>query len=161
MKSVYHDPDMVERIRMRCIECGDCLLWQGAVSKKGAGMYISFGCKRILIRRALWELRHGPIPEGNDRCVRHLLSMTIAERNRRTARDGWFSSPAYRAKISRAKTRKSKLSDEAVARIRAYEGYVPQIAAEEGISEAYAYMLRRGRFRLALDNPFANLGART
>jgi hypothetical protein len=153
-----------QRILARCVEVGECLEWQGPLSP-GSGIYIGEGDKKLIARRVLWEKQHGEIPHGmlvtsscgNPRCLKHLACITPGQRNKRTAAAGLFSTPAVRAKVAAARRRNSKLSDEGVARIRAFEGRVPDIAAAEGVSESYAYMLRRGRFRQEFTNPFASL----
>lgn len=160
--------ELTDRIYARCIEVGECLEWQGPV-QKGGGMYISEGAKKYLVRRVLWREEHGNIPEGrlisvsccNPRCVCHLQAISVSQRNKKIAKSGAFKSIAFRAKIANACRKNSKLSDAAVAEIRAAEIAPAEAAEKFGITESYVNMLRAGRFRIDFSSPFAGLGTRT
>lgn len=157
------------RILSLCVEVGECLEFRGAPSKEG-GLYASYRGKKYLVRRILWQAKYGEIPAGrlvgvscgNKRCVCHLQMMTTSQRNKRTAKQGKFSTVAIRAKIAAAKRRDSKLAQESVPDILAAEAGKPlrELCAALGISESYANMIRIGRFRVNFSGPFAGLGAR-
>ncbi len=53
------DAATLERIKLQCIECGDCHLWNG--SKNGRGQPQMRG---KTMRRTVWELAKGEIPTG-------------------------------------------------------------------------------------------------
>jgi hypothetical protein len=153
--------NVIERILARCVEVGQCLEWTGALNACGA-MYISEKNKKLLVRRVMWEDKHGPVPAGkmvscscrNPKCVLHLQAITVSQRNKRIAEAGWWSTPAFAAKVSHGRRKNSKLPDEGVAQLRAHVGNVAEKAEELGISESYAHMLRRGEFRKDFSNPF-------
>lgn len=66
----------------------DCILWGGESSRNGYGRISVLGVKRQ-VHRVLWELEHGPIPEGmvldhlcrNRHCVNtaHMELVTMRE----------------------------------------------------------------------------------
>lgn len=157
---------LIDRICGNCIEVGECLEWQGAPNPNGV-MSVSWKGEKLNVRRVLYEHLHGEVPKtrqvcctcGNSRCVRHIEALTISQKNRRIAKSGKFSTIAIRAKISATMARTSKLSDEAVREIRYWDGKVTEIAKRHGISEAYAHMLRSGKFRKEYNSPFAGLMA--
>lgn len=156
---------LVERILSRCRDTEEgCLEFRLAANPQG-GLYISWEGQRLNVRRAMYEHAHGAIPAGkmvtwscgNPKCLRHQKAITVAQRNKATAKAGKFGTAAARAKTAATRRKNSSLSDEAVREIRAHTGRVDEIAARHGISAAYAYMLRRNEFRREFGNPFAGL----
>lgn len=156
--------DLKKRILAKCEEMGDCLEWTAAPSG-GGGFYINVEGKTLNVRRALYAIEHGCVPPGrlvtyacdNPMCVAHQKAVTARQRNLRTAKEGKFDTPEFRARVAAGKRKVSRLSDAAVAEIRDFAGSVPEVAAKHGISAGYAYMLRRGRFRVEFSNPFGGL----
>jgi hypothetical protein len=153
--------ELIDRICARCVEVGECLEWHGCLSGKGQ-IYVSFGGTQFLVRRVLWESLHGAPPNGkmiaaacgNKLCVRHLKAITWSQKNKRDAKQRKAS---HRLNVAAARRKNSKLSDEAVARVRSHVGGLAALAAELGISETYAYQLRNNQCRRDLSNPFAGL----
>ena len=152
---------LMDKIRARCVEEGDCLIWPGAFITRGP--VATYKQKQYALRRVVWEERNGkPIPKGrmpspncgNPRCLEHVVAKTWSQLNSRPV------SSAQKAKTAAAKRVGSKLSDEGVAAIRLWSGPVAEVAAMQGISKAYAYMIRRGQNRIDYSSPFAGLGAR-
>jgi hypothetical protein len=66
-----HQVPLYERILRRTVPVGDCLVWQGAVNKKGYGVIGRgrAGEGNVLTHRGAWESVNGPVPPGID--VRH------------------------------------------------------------------------------------------
>lgn len=93
--------ELAARILARCEPEGDCLVWQGARTKKGYGNIRLGGRngRNAYTHRLIYEELVGPIPEGmtidhvaergctSKACcnVEHLEVVTYAENNRRAA----------------------------------------------------------------------------
>jgi hypothetical protein len=156
---------LIERIYARCEEVGTCLEWQGKLNGSGA-MYIRNGRKKcLLIRRVLWEHKHGPLPEGhqasvscgNPRCVKHLIAITHTQKNHRIAATGAWSTPAFKIASALARRRRAKLDAQTVAAIRASEGTGVEIARRLGVAPHNVYSVRSGATWRDYSNPFAGL----
>lgn len=157
----------MEKVRARCVECGDCLLWPGAMTTRGP--VLTLAQKQVQLRRCVWEHAHGkPFPPDrvtsidceNANCLadNHIVARTRAQLNARTLKRR--TSVSRNARIAMTKRKSSKLSDHGAEDIRT-SGLPPQEAADKwGVSKAYVYMIRAGRFRRDYASPFAGLGAR-
>lgn len=159
---------LTDRIHARCIEDGDCLVWQG-YSVRGKYPQIRVGDKSLSVRRVLWEEKHGCVPDGKEvavtcetrNCVAHIKPMTHKDVGKRTAATGVYASPVRCAKI--AATRRAQVSDltpEQVADVRYGGGSLAEAAQRNGISKGAAGFIRRGERWKEYSTPFAGLGAR-
>ena len=166
----------LSKIRARCTECGDCLLWPGGMM---SGKYpIATEAvpgqpgqqRQIYVRRRVWELAKGkaapPSPRfvlttrcKSLRCVApdHLVLMSKSKRLRQAVKEGAFQSVAYRAKVSAGRRRRSKLPDDAAAQIRASSEPGSVLAARHGISVGHACAIKAGTARRDYSSPFAAL----
>jgi hypothetical protein len=54
---------MSERVAARVERVGECELWQGARDPEGYGV-IKVEGKARRVTRVVWEMHHGPIPDG-------------------------------------------------------------------------------------------------
>lgn len=63
----------------------------------------------------------------------------------------------HHAKAAMARRKTSKLSDAGVLDIRTSEEHRSVLMQRYGITEAYYYMLRKGRYRKDYSSPFAGL----
>jgi hypothetical protein len=149
---------LLNKIRTRCIEEGDCLLWPGAVCTRGPVATVK-GVQYSL-RRVAWENKNGkPFPSGrvaspscgNPRCLAHISAMTWAQLNTRP------TSISHRVRTALARRKGSKLSDEAVNDIRYGGGRAEEAAERHNISAAYVYMIRRDQCRKDYSSPFHGL----
>lgn len=149
---------LMEKIRSRSIEEGDCLLWTGACNTRGP--VATVGQKQYSLRQVAWSDKHGkPFPSGrvgssgcNDpRCLAHVVAKTWKQLNSRRP------TAAHRAKIAIGKCRDSKLDDAAVAEIRLSDEPMTVLASRHRISKAYGYMIKRGECRRDYASPFAGL----
>lgn len=141
----------IDTILARTVEEGDCLIWQGRISNGSPVVYYD-GAYRT-VRRAVWEDAHGPIKPGlhpscrcrEPACVRleHIRLLTIQQIAKLAAREGKFSSLHRRASLAAAARKRSLLTPEQVARIRAADS-AASIARELGISKSTAGKIRRG-----------------
>lgn len=126
----------VERITENARREGECLVWQGALTKDGYGR-IRDGKRMVRVHRAIWERDHGPIPDGaevdhtcwNRACVEsaHLRlsdrQQNVANRRgaNRTSRTGSRNvhydreRRAYVAQVGRKKIGRFATSEEARA----------------------------------------------
>ena len=152
-------------ILKRTTECGDCLLWTGSFVH-GTRPVVSIKNKKLYVKRHLLELAGSDLRRncvistcGNNTCVNpeHLLVVSRTTVLKRTAASGAFSTIAVRARVAAGKRKKSKLSQEAALEIRNSSESIAVLAAKHGITEAYGYMIRRGRFRQDYSNPFMGL----
>lgn len=135
----------------RCVEYGECLLWQGHIGNGVPQVFI--GNTYRMVRRVVWEAAHGPIPVGRvavckcreRACVRleHVQLMTTAQVARLAAREGKFSTPQRRARIALGQRRRSRLTPEIIAQVRAAENGAA-IARELGICKSTVSKIRRG-----------------
>lgn len=151
----------LDEIYRECEEVGDCLEWQGYVTKHGEPVR-----SEKKIRRLVWEQTQGPIPDGmvvtyGDKCAStclcHLKLTTKRQIARRTGKLGGFSSPERVAAITLGRRKNSKYPQELVNQIR-YSALDPAAAAKEfGVSRAYVYRVRSNDRRRDLANPFAGL----
>lgn len=159
---------LMEKIRSRCTEDGDCYRWPGAITTRGPVMTVNQ--KQIQLRRVVWEGAHGrPFPSDrvasmecdNQDCLQaeHIVARTRAQLNARTLRR--HTSIGRNAKIAHTKRKSSKLSDEGAEDIRTSALPPQELADKWQISKAYVYMIRGGRFRRNYASPFAGLGARS
>lgn len=57
--------DLWDHIRQRCVQEGDCLVWQGAKSTGGYGIIGIRGAHRP-VHRVVYEYFHGAVPPGLD-----------------------------------------------------------------------------------------------
>lgn len=165
----------LELIYGKCIEDGECRLWQGAMNRQYPIHQMKdptkkHGQRQVHVRRRVWELAKGqqakPGPRyvlvancGNDRCVSEacLQVITKSKRLRQVAATGVFSSLAFRAKVSAGRRRGSELSDDAVSEIRTSEEPVAVLAERHSLSKGYTYAVKQHRNRRDYTSPFAAL----
>src|SRR5690606_12589494 len=58
------DARLLARIRGQCVADGECQMWQGYTTRRGVPVVNAWrSC--ITVRRALWMLLRGPIPDGH------------------------------------------------------------------------------------------------
>lgn len=159
---------IIERVRARCIECGDCWEWQGAVQKdNGNTPVINVDgtvrpVRRVLLEAAGVRLKKRVVTFacGNHLCVNpeHLQAMTRTEfqlRLSQTVRS--HSNPVTLANISRAARRNSKLDAQTAESIRQAEGSHREIAKRFGVCAATVGSIKRGRIWRDYTNPFSNV----
>lgn len=165
-------PDETEAyVRLRSVECGDCLRWNSSTSSNGGLPVMYFnGKSNQFVRRVLWTALHGELPAGHvvttscgDKlCVApdHLEATTKKVSARRAGKRGAYSNPAKIRKGVQTKLEKSWINDEVVAQVRTAR--TSKEAAEvTGVSLSYAKAIRSGLYRTWKSNPFSGLGARS
>lgn len=172
-------PCDMDYLRLRATECGDCLEWRATVSKEGYPILTlrvpqpgqaAKVQKQYYVRHLVYWLKHGrPAPPDrrfslvatcrNKLCIApdHIERWSKTRINKQSRAKGAWQSTAFAAKVAATRRRNSHLSDAGVARIRAHEGALRELADELKISVAYAYMIRRGKNRRDYSNPFSQL----
>lgn len=154
--------DIIERIHLNCLECGECKLWDGYTNK--AGHPVVFGATG---RRKVWEAAYGPIPPGKlvtvdcdqARCLEpeHLKLTTKSKVSKLSN-----ARPSVKAKraASNAKTAQDnlgKITMDTARKIRASDRTGADWAEELGCSAALISHVRCNRSWKEADNPFAGL----
>ncbi|MGE3346091.1 MAG: hypothetical protein AB7I35_01510 [Ramlibacter sp.] len=172
-------PCDLDYLRLRAEPCGDCLEWRATLSKESypiISLRVPDGQggreqRQFYVRHLVFWLTRGAPPADrryvitttcrNKLCIApaHVVRVLRGTVYKQAAAAGAWKSAAYRAKVSAGKLRNSQLTDAGVARIRAHEGSLATLAQELQISEAYAYMIRRGTARKGHTGPWAGLMA--
>lgn len=157
-------------IAERCIEEGDCLLWQGATSTP-AKPVLQMGRKLIPVRRYIFTELMGKKITGknvvsftcqNELCVHedHIAQMSRSEVIRRSVeRTNYNLCRSRSAKLSMAARSRSPHSDELVEQVRSEVGSYQQIADRLGLKKSFIGDIRSQRHRKPT-TPFTGLGAR-
>lgn len=162
----------LDRIKARCIEEGDCLIWQGALSKQGFPS-MKFEGKSTTVRRVVMKLSGSPAASrqpvvcscDEKKCVKleHLKRSTIKKVSRKAVKTGYLSSLARRANVSatKRKSEKARLTIEKAREIRASDETGVALAKRYGVDETIIGRVRRGKLWIEYAaTPFAGLGAR-
>jgi hypothetical protein len=155
-----------ERIRMRCVECGDCLIWPGACAG-GTAPTIRHKGKNFNARRVLWEAENGPQPAGtvmgvlceSRHCMRHIAPVAPAIVARRRVALGLAVGIPHARAVAEGKRKKSRWSDGDLAGLRSGAEPVQEAIKRLGMNESYAYAIARGEQRRNFRTPFVGLGA--
>jgi len=166
MNAHIKDTATLARIKLRCIECGDCHLWQG--SKNDRGHPQKHG---KTMRRTVWEFAKGAIPTGKlitvtcnqVSCLNpdHLALTTRSEVARITnARpDVKLRKSAGSARANRAKL--GKIDMEIARDIRMSDEPGNVLAHRLDVSESLISLVRRNKTWVDHSNPYlVGLGAR-
>lgn len=158
----------VESLRARCVEEGECWIWQGASDGHGKPSTKHNG-RTANPRRVVRELvDRKPLPPGvqvvpachNSMCISPACCVKTDHRGRaRIANErGAFSNPAKNRLGAMTKRAKSWITDEMVALIRAARNG-PEAAHETGVSLSHCKAIRRGIARKDYSSPWASMPA--
>ena len=141
----------LESIKARCLECGECHLWQGSTNGSGQPKL-----QHTSTRRAVWSLSSGKnVPAGRlvtvscgqVACVNpdHLALTSKAEVSRKTnAR--WDVKLRRSASSARANREKlGKITMVIARQIRASEVTGKQLAIDLNVSESLVSLVRRNK----------------
>lgn len=164
--------ELMDKIKSKSVEDGDCLIWQAAVSGNGTPKICLPGGRQDSARRALARDVLGldvvdrvvTTTCGHRLCVapEHVLVATKKRLGKlANERTGYAKNPARNAKISRvARERWGKLDAEQVADIRAAKS-AREAAERHGIAKSVASGIRAYRTWKDYSSPWAGLmGAR-
>lgn len=160
--------DLERRILDRCIEEGDCWVWQGACAGgERGGPCVNWGGKTKRVRRMLWEALNGPIKPrlvvaatcGNRKCVSPSCAVCVSNKKSKqmAAARGAFSGADKIRKATAANRARSWITDAVVEQIKSART-AKEANAATGVSVSWAKAIRAGRGRVSFGNPFAGLG---
>lgn len=151
------DYKTIASLTARCLEEGDCLIWQGGLDGHGRPQ-CRHGGKTRYVRRVMRELTDGkPVPRnrvvaaecGNVLCVSPACSEVATDKRRgelASAR-GAYTSAAKTARMVVTKAARSQFDETIIARVRQHPGPSTKAAAEAGMSVNHAKAIRRGAAR--------------
>lgn len=162
------DARLLARIRGQCLPEGDCQLWQGCTTRTGAPA-VNAWRTYTTVRRVLWMLLRGPIPDGYlvvaacrqtacvaEDCLRCLPRRTVS---RIDAARGVYSRADANAGRTLAGQCRRIYTDEQVRQVCEHPGSSYEAAAAVGVSPSHAKRLRNGTSRRvsSRNNPWAGL----
>lgn len=159
---------LIEQIRKRVVEEGDCWNWTGALQACGSVPTMQYQGKVGAVRRFILleqgvnlSKRLATYTCGNPFCVNpeHVAPATRrAVQRRTTAEVGYQSTLLYRKKLSDSARTRAKLTTELAGQVRDAEGSQSAIAARFGISQSVVSSIKRGKTWRNYNGPFAGLG---
>lgn len=165
----------IDRIKAKCIEDGDCLIWQGKTYESGApaaSEWIDGKDQHVGVRRRAYEeynkVKLTPQQQvatcGHPGCLakEHLKLSNASERSSR----GWKNMDAAtklrrsQKLAARQQANRGKVTPEQVAAILESEEGPYVMAKKLGITGCVASRIKRGlSYRTYSANPFSGLGA--
>jgi len=158
---------ILEIIKNRTIEIGDCWEWQGAMQSCGTTPMIRYKQQTISVRRLILQVQGHALESkvatctcGNHRCVNpdHLEAISRKRLTKRVASQLKRSISVLRmAKISSVARQHAKLNEQLAEEIRNAEGTQREIAKRFGVSQATVSVIKRGLTWRDYNNPFAQL----
>lgn len=160
----------LEAIKERCIEEGDCWLWQGALSHGTTPVMRIDGDRRLVsVRRHVLELKGVKVAGrkaypscGNVECVNpeHVMAMTPSQMLTRVAAStGYAEAQTRRAKIAAAKRKLSPITPELVQEIRTSPESGHAIARRLGFCQSTVQAIRAHESWRDYQNPYMQLVA--
>lgn len=156
---------LIDRLRHRCVEDGDCLIWQGDVAAGCKAPKYYFKGRRIPLRTAMWEELHGALPAkrrvgmkcGTTRCIEP-THMTLRTRSQELK--GIKRTVVTLQRISAARRARSKLTAADCIEIRASNLSQYKLAALYGVSQkSISRVIRHETFQ-TYSSPWAGLEMR-
>lgn len=158
---------LIDRIRSRCEEVGDCWEWQGAVQQRSRTPVMRCNGQHRCVRRAVAEdLGHsieGKVVTyrcGNHLCCNpeHVQVMTKTALQKRTNKHHVrYMSLSRRQRVAAARRATAKLTLEQVQAIREDARPQREIAKDYGVSQTTVSRIRRGEIWRNYTNPFIHL----
>ena len=158
---------LIERIKVRIEEVGDCWEWRGAMQSVAPTPTMRFRDTTMPVRRAI-AIVQGKEVEGkvvtckcrNELCVNPDHVMVVTRRKLQTLiakeRD-YATNPARRKRISDRARVHAKLTPEIAEQIRQAEGKQRDIAAQFGVTQATVSAIKQGKTWKDYSNPFIGL----
>ena len=150
----------------KTMEDGDCLIWTGRTSKQVGGQP-KHGS--LIMRRAVWVVRHGPLESGdlitvtcaNSRCLCHLAKTTKSEVSKKSQNRPQVRAIKRIKSAAWARANLAKLDMDKARSIRSSQEDDHTLAARYGVDHSLISAVRRNRAWVeTMVSPFAGLGAR-
>jgi len=159
--------ELMDHLRAKCVEVGDCLIWK-TESSADIRPRVSINGKRVLIRRALAEMKLGRKLRSSEYasctckeplCMEfdHVRAVTVAKLRAETGAVGGYSTLQKRIHLSNKARAKAKITPEIVAAIKASTDTQEVEAAKHGIHRSMVSFIRRGKKWVDHSSPFAGL----
>lgn len=161
------EDEIIAKYRPRCIECGDCLLWQGALHhKRNPIVKISGKVQpiRVMMLRARGLKMGGKLKSGttceSSRCIEpshvvRVMAETVCKQA--VARTGYHLNPARNKKIALSRKHRNKVDEQMRVAILEAQGPQRAIAAKFGVSQHTVSEIKRGERFKDYSSPFAGL----
>lgn len=155
-----------ESLRVRCVEEGECLIWQGYFAGRTPMVYNI--TRMVSVRRLFTLLTRGAakgggyyVPTcGDDRCVdpKHTAWHSRSEHASKMAKNANASISAQQVRRAKVSNTRRSISVQAVMEIRNSDEPVRVLAAKYGISRTMIQRYKTGKSGVSLSlNPFAGL----
>ena len=159
-----HGAYLAEKIRLRCVEEGECLLWPGALCA-GSTPAVHYQGKHYNLRHFVWKGMGKELPTGGKTIVtkcrdKRCLAEAHLQAGSRS-RPGIRRSTAYKARAAAASQARSSLTWDDIADIRASTEQLDELAARYRKSKRAIQSIRSGDTWKVTTGHFAGLGART
>lgn len=167
-----HDAAMIDRIRSRCEDVGECLEFQSRAKSERRKRHPLCSCdgKVLLVRRVLYGDRKPTVEGcflvprcGNPYCVKPEHQKVITD-HQRTKMGGASAADsatrAARVAATRNARGRNKLTPDQAREILASPETGLELAARMGVHPSTVSQVRRGKTFREHGNPFAGLGAR-
>lgn len=164
------------KLQIRCTDCPECeerWQWPNAL-QNGRFPITTIAGKQHYVRRLAWALANPgkALPNGqrrvitsrcqNPRCINPRL-LCATDRGvvlKQAWQRGAFQDITFSARVALGRRRHSKLTDEAVAQIRASTETNAALGKQHGVTGTYIGYIKRGQSRVDYaGNPFAGLMA--
>lgn len=159
--------DLLQRIKNKIVEVGDCWEWQGAMQATSPVPTMNFNGKVKPVRRHIAEAMNLKVEGklatyrcGNPLCVHpdHIAVITRKKLQQRIAKEfKHHTNPLRLKKLSDKARARGKLTAELAQSIRDAEGTQRQIAAQFGVTQATVSVIKRGVTWRDYTNPFTQL----
>lgn len=150
-------------IRSRCTEFGDCLIWPGAMNA-GRSPALTFKGQNIQIRRFIWQQMGKELRPKKAIKVRCQEVRCVAEghlyEGKRGPTVGVKHPVSLRAKMAAIKQAQSSLTLEDVEAIRASDKTLKELCVEYGKAQRTIQNIIAGNTWKVTTGVFAGLGAR-
>lgn len=160
----------MEQLLAQCLEEGDCLLWPGRMTNSGHPVHCAGG-QKLLVRRAVFEARHGWAPTGrvvvtdtcgNTACCNadHLVALTRSKLVARSYRGRNLAAEYGKRQAAIVRTGRTKLNLDVARQIRCDERTHQQMAEALGVSASLIAKIRQGQIWREPAGVFSGLGLR-
>jgi hypothetical protein len=163
--------DLLEHVWNRCVIEGEHWIWKGATNPAGNPV-MSLGDRITTVRRVVLQARAGRQLSTDKRAVTlcdheqcvspHCAAGLTLEKARQLAasRGAYTRNVLQRLKAAATRRARSRITDEAVRRMRDSSEPVRVVADREGVHHSYVTYVRQGKLRCAPRAAWSGLGAR-
>ena len=168
----FTGPVTLAWVKARCVEEGDCWVWQGGTSTQGYPKIKRQSLKSKSLRRVVVQLSgrplldHQPVATScrEKLCLNpaHLFASSAHRIGKTAAHRGSFSGEKMRTirAVAARNSQNAKLTMEIARLIRASTDSGPVLAKRYGVHRSLILRVRQGKVWRDTANPFFGLGAR-